>query len=119
MSETHNSRGLPTSLTTTSGWKTRKVILSTILIACLAVLLDHFLVTPVFLNYSNQGRVLDSTVEYVDETVDETIMSMFVTYDENLDGVIDLSEFVKVANRILHRKVSCFLCYLKILDIKK
>jgi len=46
--------------------------------------------------------------------VDEEVVSLFVTYDVDLDGVLDLSEFVKVANRILHRKVSrhsCVWCF--------
>ena len=29
-----------------------------------------------------------------------------MTFDENLDGVLDLSEFIQIANRILRRKVS-------------
>ena len=37
--------------------------------------------------------------------VDETVMSMFVEFDTNIDGAIDLSEFLPIANRVLERKV--------------
>lgn len=43
--------------------------------------------------------------------VDEDILSLFVIYDEDLDGVIDFVEFVKVGNKILNWKVSIF-CFL-------
>ena len=40
------------------------------------------------------------------DVVDEEVLSLFVTFDENLNGVLDLSEFIQIANRILRRKVS-------------
>lgn len=36
--------------------------------------------------------------------MDEKVVSMFVDFDTNMDGAIDLSEFLPIANRILERK---------------
>ena len=55
----------------------------------------------------NQRDTTKASVRYAQNGgLDEEVVSLFVTYDEDLDGALDLSEFVKVANIILNRKVS-------------
>ena len=86
-----------------------KLVLASILFAAVAVAVDRLVLSPAFLNMSNQKETDEGGVQYVqNDAVDEDILSLFVTYDEDLDGVIDLSEFVKVGNKILNRKVSIF-----------
>lgn len=93
---------------TTSGYKSKTVIAFTcILVATVAVVVDRFVITPVFLKRTYKGEISETSAERYD-AVDEEVISLFVTFDQNLDGSLDLSEFVKVANRILHRKVSSF-----------
>lgn len=77
---------------------------TSLLVAALAVVVDRLVITPVLLKRTHYGYIRETSSRY--DVVDEEVMSLFVTYDENLDGFLDLSEFVKVANRILHRKVS-------------
>lgn len=81
-----------------------KIAFTSLLVAGLAVVVDRLVITPVFLKRTHFGDVRETNSRY--DVVDEEVVSLFVTYDENLDGFVDLSEFVKVANRILHRKVS-------------
>lgn len=90
----------------TSGCKSKTVIVfASILVAILAVSIDRLIITPVLLKKTGSpGEIIGKSGRY--DVVDEEVMSLFVTYDENLDGFLDLSEFVKVANRILDRKVS-------------
>lgn len=92
----------------TSGYRSKTVIaFASILVAILAVVVDRLVITPVLLKKTKHpGEIIESSARY--DVVDEEVLSLFVTYDENLDGFLDLSEFVKVANRILHRKVSIF-----------
>ena len=88
----------------TSGWK---FVLTSILFAALAVVVDRAVITPVLLRRARQERASETSVRYIEDVaVDEEVVSLFVTYDEDLDGALDLSEFVKVAYRILNRKVS-------------
>lgn len=91
----------------TSGYK-RKIMIAfaTILVAIVAVFVDRFVITPILLKRTSKEVINESSARY--DVVDEEVLSMFVSFDENLDGLLDLSEFVKVANRILHRKVSSF-----------
>lgn len=100
------------SMKPTSGCK---LLFTSIFFAAVAVVVDRLVITPVFLKRSNQGGNSEASVRYVENgAVDEEVVSLFVTYDVDLDGVLDLSEFVKVANRILHRKVSrhsCVWCF--------
>jgi len=77
------------------------------LVAALAVAVDRLVITPVLLKRGHYGDIRETSSRY--DVVDEEVVSLFVTYDENLDGLLDLSEFVKVANRILHRKVSAYV----------
>ena len=77
---------------------------TSLLVAVLAVAVDRLVITPVLLKGTHYGDIRETSSRY--DVVDEEVVSLFVTYDENLDGFLDLSEFVKVANRILHRKVS-------------
>ena len=37
--------------------------------------------------------------------LDSEVLSLFVSYDTNMDGKLDKNEFVSIANRILNRKV--------------
>ena len=84
-----------------------KVVLASILFATVAVIVDHLIISPVFLKSVKQRDTTEASVQYAQNgRVDEEVVSLFVTYDEDLDGALDLSEFVKVANRILNRKVS-------------
>lgn len=84
-----------------------KIVLASILFAALAVAVDRLVITPVFLKRTNHGESSETSTRHIQNgAVDEEVMSLFVTYDEDLDGTLDLSEFFKVANRILHRKVS-------------
>lgn len=84
-----------------------KLVLASILFAAVAVAVDRLVLSPAFLNMSNQKETDEGGVQYVqNDAVDEDILSLFVTYDEDLDGVIDLAEFVKVGNKILNRKVA-------------
>lgn len=96
------------TLQSTSGHKSKTVIVFTsILVAILAVVVVRLVITPVLLKKrTHQGEILDSSARY--DVVDEEVMSLFVTFDENLDGFLDLGEFVKVANKILHRKVRSY-----------
>ena len=81
-----------------------KIAFTSLLVAGLAVVVDRLVITPVLLKRTHYGDIRETNSRY--DVVDEEVVSLFVTYDENLDGFVDLSEFVKVANRILHRKVS-------------
>lgn len=86
----------------TSGWK---FVLVSVFFAVLAVVVDRVVITPVLLNRSLLGKNRETARYFENGVVDEEVLSLFVTYDQNLDGVLDLSEFVQVANRILDRKV--------------
>jgi len=86
----------------TSGWK---FVLISVFFAVLAVVVDRVVITPVLLNRSLLGKNRETARYFENGVVDEEVLSLFVTYDQNLDGVLDLSEFVQVANRILDRKV--------------
>ena len=90
------------SKTPTSVYKI--VFFTSLLVAALAVVVDRLVITPVLLKRTHYGDIRETSSRY--DVVDEEVVSLFVTYDENLDRFLDLSEFVKVANRILHRKVS-------------
>ena len=81
-----------------------KIAFTSLLVAGLAVVVDRLVITPLLLKRNHYGDIRETNSRY--DVVDEEVVSLFVTYDENLDGFLDLSEFVKVANRILHRKVS-------------
>ena len=81
-----------------------KIAFTSLLVAGFAVVVDRLVITPVLLKRTHHGDIREANSRY--DVVDEEVVSLFVTYDENLDGFLDLSEFVKVANRILHRKVS-------------
>lgn len=84
-----------------------KFVLVSILFAALAVVVDRLVITPVLWRRARQERASETSVRYIENAaVDEEVVSLFVTYDEDLDGALDLSEFVKVANRILNRKVA-------------
>lgn len=87
---------------TTSGWK---FVLISVFFAVLAVVVDRVVITPVLLNRSLLGKNRETARYFENGVVDEEVLSLFVTYDQNLDGALDLSEFVQVANRILDRKV--------------
>lgn len=86
----------------TSGWK---FVLVSVFFAVLAVVVDRVVITPVLLNRSLLGKNRETARYFENGVVDEEVLSLFVTYDQNLDGALDLSEFVEVANRILDRKV--------------
>ena len=86
----------------TSGWK---FVLVSVFFAVLAVVVDRVVITPVLLNRSLLGKNRETARYFENGVVDEEVLSLFVTYDQNLDGVLDVSEFVQVANRILDRKV--------------
>jgi len=75
---------------------------TSLFVAALAVVVDRLVIRPVLLKRTRYGDIRETSSRY--DVVDEEVISLFVTYDENLDGFLDLSEFVKVANRILHRK---------------
>lgn len=85
-----------------------KVVLASILFAAVTVVVDHLVISPVFLKSVNKRDTTEASVQYAQtgSRVGEEVVSLFATYDEDLDGALDLSEFVKVANRILNRKVS-------------
>lgn len=91
----------------TSGYKTKMTIaFTTLLVAVVAVFVDRFVLMRI------QRQILKTAVDSEAglrfDVVDEKVLSLFVTFDENLDGVLDLSEFIQVANKILHRKkTSC------------
>lgn len=88
----------------TSGFK---LVLASILVAVIAVTSDRFVLSPVLSNVFTQEEKSEQGVQFVQNgVVDEEIVSLFVNYDEDLDGVIDLAEFVQVGNRILNREVS-------------
>lgn len=81
-----------------------KLVLGSILFA---VVFNHLVILPFFHERLNQGQPSKGSAYYVQNgVVDEEVVSLFVTYDADLDGVLDLTEFVAVANRILNRKVS-------------
>lgn len=87
----------------TSGYKTKMTIaFTTLLVAVVAVFVDRFVLMRI------QRQILKTAVDSEAglrfDVVDEKVLSLFVTFDENLDGVLDLSEFIQVANKILHRK---------------
>lgn len=90
------------SKTPTSVYK--NAFFTSLFVAALAVVVDRLVIRPVLLKRTHYGDMRETSSRY--DVVDEEVISLFVTYDENLDGFLDLSEFVKVANRILHRKVS-------------
>lgn len=84
-----------------------KLVLASILFAAVAVVFNHLVILPFFHERLNQGQPSKGSAYYVQNgVVDEEVVSLFVTYDADLDGVLDLTEFVAVANRILNRKVS-------------
>ena len=96
------------SKTPTSVYTIYKIpVFTSLLVAALAVVVDRLVITPVLLKRTHYGDIRDTNSRY--DVVGEEVVSLFVTYDENLDGLLDLSEFVKVANRILHRKVSSLM----------
>ena len=84
-----------------------KLVLASILLAVIAVASDRFVLSPVLSNVFKQEEKSEQGVQFVQNGgVDEEIVSLFVNYDEDLDGVINLAEFVQVGNRILNREVS-------------
>lgn len=83
-----------------------KLVLASILLAVIAVASDRFVLSPVLSNVFKQEEKSEQGVQFVQNGgVDEEIVSLFVNYDEDLDGVINLAEFVQVGNRILNREV--------------
>ena len=87
----------------TSGHKTKKMTIAftTLLVAIVAVFVDRFVIMRIQRQFSYTEGNSEAGVRF-----DEEVLSLFVTFDENLDGVLDLSEFIQIANRILRRKVS-------------
>lgn len=84
-----------------------KLVLASILVAVIAVASDRFVLSLVLSNVFKQQEKNEQGVQYVQNGgVDEEIVSLFVSYDEDLDGVIDLAEFVQIGNTILNREVS-------------
>lgn len=98
------------STTVYSGYKC--AFFTSLLVAALAVVVDRLVIIPVLFERTHYGDIRDTSSMY--DVVDEEVVSLFVTYDENLDRLLDLSEFVKVANRILHRKVSSLMLSLSL-----
>ena len=89
----------------TSGHKTKMTIaFTTLLVAIVAVFVDRFVIMRIQRQFSYTEGNSEAGVRF--DVVDEEVLSLFVTFDENLDGVLDLSEFIQIANRILRRKVS-------------
>ena len=90
----------------TSGHKTKKmsIAFTTLLVAIVAVFVDRFVIMRIQRQFSYTEGNSEAGVRF--DVVDEEVLSLFVTFDENLDGVLDLSEFIQIANRILRRKVS-------------
>lgn len=90
----------------TSGHKTKKMTIAftTLLVAIVAVFVDRFVIMRIQRQFSYTEGNSEAGVRF--DVVDEEVLSLFVTFDENLDGVLDLSEFIQIANRILRRKVS-------------
>lgn len=88
----------------TSGHKTKKMTIAftTLLVAIVAVFVDRFVVMRIQRQFSYTEGNSEAGVRF--DVVDEEVLSLFVTFDENLDGVLDLSEFIRIANRILRRK---------------
>lgn len=90
----------------TSGHKTKKmkIAFTTLLVAIVAVFVDRFVIMRIQRQFSYTEGNSEAGVRF--DVVDEEVLSLFVTFDENLNGVLDLSEFIQIANRILRRKVS-------------
>lgn len=89
----------------TSGHKTKmSIAFTTLLVAIVAVFVDRFVIMRIQRQFSYTEGNSEAGVRF--DVVDEEVLSLFVTFDENLDGVLDLSEFIRIANRILRRKVS-------------
>lgn len=104
----------------TSGHKTKMTIaFTTLLVAIVAVFVDRFVIMRIQRQFSYSEGNSEAGVRF--DVVDEEVLSLFVTFDENLDGVLDLSEFIQIANRILRRKVSnrvvIYLFFLKLVEI--
>ena len=104
----------------TSGHKTKKmsIAFTTLLVAIVAVFVDRFVIMRIQRQFSYTEGNSEAGVRF--DVVDEEVLSLFVTFDENLDGVLDLSEFIQIANRILRRKVSnrvVIIFFLKLVEI--
>lgn len=104
----------------TSGHKTKKmsIAFTTLLVAIVAVFVDRFVIMRIQRQFSCSEGNSEAGVRF--DVVDEEVLSLFVTFDENLDGVLDLSEFIQIANRILRRKVSnrvVIIFFLKLVEI--
>lgn len=106
----------------TSGHKTKKMTIAftTLLVAIVAVFVDRFVIMRIQRQFSYTEGNSEAGVRF--DVVDEEVLSLFVTFDENLDGVLDLSEFIQIANRILRRKVSnrvviYYYFFLKLVEI--
>ena len=102
----------------TSGHKTKKMTIAftTLLVAIVAVFVDRFVIMRIQRQFSYTEGNSEAGVRF--DVVDEEVLSLFVTFDENLDGVLDLSEFIRIANRILRRKVSNRVVIFKIFFLK-
>lgn len=102
----------------TSGHKTKKMTIAftTLLVAIVAVFVDRFVIMRIQRQFSYTEGNSEAGVRF--DVVDEEVLSLFVTFDENLDGVLDLSEFIQIANRILRRKVSNRVVIFKIFFLK-
>lgn len=105
----------------TSGHKTKKMTIAftTLLVAIIAVFVDRFVIMRIQRQFSYTEGNSEAGVRF--DVVDEEVLSLFVTFDENLDGVLDLSEFIQIANRMLRRKVSnrvvIYFFFLKLVEI--
>lgn len=77
-----------------------KIVFMLLLVVGFVVVVDCFVIILVFLKRIYFGDVREINLRY--DVVDEEVVSLFVIYDENLDGFVDLLEFVKVVNRILY-----------------
>lgn len=77
-----------------------KIVFMLLLVVVFVVVVDCFVIILVFLKRIYFGDVREINLRY--DVVDEEVVSLFVIYDENLDGFVDLLEFVKVVNRILY-----------------
>ena len=86
----------------TKGYRKGFVVL-TAAVAVLAIILA--LVYRNTSGFTGSSNSLESMPMELMRDVDERVMSMFVEFDTNMDGAIDLGEFAPIANRILDRKV--------------
>lgn len=96
------------------------IAFTTLLVAIVAVFVDRFVIMRIQRQFSYTEGNSEAGVRF--DVVDEEVLSLFVTFDENLDGVLDLSEFIQIANRILRRKVSnrvviYYYFFLKLVEI--